>query len=505
MAAKSRKSQKVQKTSPKPPSQANRFISIVLCGVIGALALIALVVFLTPLDDEELGLDPAGTGIPLATGSSTSSQNLESFQAADPFPAAAAFQPVSRESLALPTVAEEMDVAKLRTELTKLAEELQAKWGDNPIALHIAAQIYSELQQTKLAEATWQKCLSTKPNVAGPYAGMAQVYVASGRDELAVQLLEEALSRDILSDELLIALGNAHENLGQLEQAKEVLASTIEQFPENGSAYLSLGRTQVQLKDFANAEANIQKAIDLEGESEASLFALSTALVRQRKTDEAKAVRDRLQAIRTKSSGGAADGFQGIYNSAFLDIAHRTILAAASVAESNGDLVEAERLVRRAVRLDPDRLKSYMSLSSIFRARNDLASALEVHKILLEKQPENPLNAINLAAVAMQVGQVSIAEQALEKAVSRDRSNLMAKTALAKFRLAAGEFDACRDLAAEIVEQLPSAESYLLLAAAYEGAGQSEAAEAALGRARELDPEHPMLGEASEQNAPANP
>lgn len=490
MAAKSRKSTKAKKSSAKSSSQSNRIVSVVLVGVIGALVLIALVVYLTPLDDEELGLDVANAnGVGTLPGDTTLSNSPP------------AYQPVSRASLALPTVAEEMDVAKLRSELTELAGELQRKYSDDPIALHIAAQIYSELQQTKSAEMTWLKCLAMNPGVAGPYAGMSQIYVASGRDEMAVSLLEQAISNQIVSAELLVALGNAHENQGQLDKAQEILSAAAEQFPENGAAYLSLGRTQVQLRDYAGAEQNLEKAIELEGESEAALFSLSTALVRQRKTEAATAVRDRLQAIRKQGTAGENEGFQGIYNSAFLEIAHRIMLAAASVAENHGDLIEAEKLVRRAIRLDPDRLKSYMSLSSIFRAKNDLPAALEVHKILLEKQPENPLNAINLASIAMQVGQTSLAEESLQDAVNRDRSNLMAKTALAKFRLAAGEFAACRDLAAEIVEQVPSAEAYFLLAAAYDGAGQAEAAKAAMTRAQQLDPNHPMLGEASTPDA----
>ena len=464
-----------------------RLFPVVVCGIGGALGLIALVVFLTPLDDDELALEPSVPGAEASQGPDAVEQPTQPYQA------------VSRQSLALATEAEEMDVAKLRLELTELAEWLQATFADDPIALHIAAQIYSELQQTKSAESTWQACLKSEPQVAGPYAGMAQIYVASGRDENAVQLLEEAVSRGIVSAELLVALGSAYENLGQLEKANEILSNAAVQFPDDGAALLALGRVQAQIKDYAGAEKSIGRAIELDGESEAALFTLSTALVRQRKTEAAEAVREKLQALRKQVTGDAKeDGFQSIYNTAFLGIAHRVILAAASIAENHNDLVEAERLVRRAQRLDPDRLKSYMSLSAIFRAKNDLASALEVHKILLEKQPENPLNAINLASVAMQVGQVELAERALEDAAKRDDSNLMAKTALAKFRYASGEFAACRDLAAEIVGQIPSVESYLLLAAAYDGAGQADAADAAVDRARQLDPNHPML------NTPAN-
>ncbi len=472
--------------APRGPQETNRRMTLVLVSaVLGAAAIIGIVVVLTPLDENPLEEEMAKAEAKLAAA-----QRAAETAAATP---TKKYPRVPIAQLELATEAEDIDVTALREELTGLADWLKFGYPNDASALHIAAQIYGELRQTQIAQATWEKCLEAQPMSPGPYAGLAQLLSESGNDERAVEVISDALNKGIESAELSLTLAESYENLGQLDRAAEVLQFAARRYPEDPEIFLALGRVQNQLKEYTYAESSVRRAIELGGESEPALFTLSTALVRQGKKQDAAIVQSRLNQIQKQPTGDQNQGFQENYNAAFRGIAHRVFLGAASVAEKHQAWEDAERLVRRAVRLDPDRVKSYMSLASVMLGQARMGEALAVHELLLQKQPENLLNYLNLAAVASEVGELELAESTLEDALAKHPDNNAIVVVMAKLQIKMGNFSKARQLAASVVEQNPTAETYMLLATAYEGAGELDAAKAAIERARQLDPNHPAL------------
>lgn len=469
--------------SRKPLSPVNRSTHMLLLSVVGAAAIIVAIVIATPLPELDYAGDPT-----VAPGGSLS---LGANQGVVP----PNTRRVSPESLNLPSNAENIDTAALQEELKAVAEQLLERYPSQPAALHVAAQIYAELKQRHAALEIWQRSIALRPTAPGQYVGFAEVLIASGRDDEAVQVLELARLEVGLTSELVLTLAQARENLGHLTEAEAILVSGIDEFDNDSGLWLALGRVRNQLGKFEQAESNLRYAIEMGGATEAALFTLATALTRQGKPSEAAETRKELEVLRA-SQNERDQEFQQKYDSAMRRIAHRLLLAAASIEQEHDKLEDAEKLTRRALALVPDGLQAYMVLAGIYRQQSKLAEALAVHQVLLDKQPDNLLNYINLASLAMVAGDMQLAETTLIRAQRLDAEEPLVKVALAKLYLAMEKFSEARQLAVQVSESNPSVEAYLLLAAAYEGAGDGAAARAALEKAQDIDPQHPLLDKA---------
>ncbi len=380
-----------------------------------------------------------------------------------------------------------IEVEAMQGELRELANKVIEKYPQDFAAYHVAAQVYAELKQSQQAETLWKKCLELSPNQLGASIGLAEVYMASGKDEEALELLERV--RDLPSAqqslEMLLALGKVHENLGQLDDSLLAYRACTELFPQLGSGWLALGRVQNQLGKFEEAESSLRKSIALDGPNEANLFALTTSLVRQRRTDEATELREQVAA--TQQSANSEDaGFQSQYENALRNIAANIYVSAAIIEEEQGDLLEAANLNRRAIEIDPLQLRAYMSLSSVYRKAKQFADAVVIQRRLLELQPDNLLNYLNLANVEMAAGDVQSAEATLLMAAKMNEQGTLAQSALARLYLASGRTQQAHAMAVQVVENQPVAASYELLAAIYEAAGDFENANAATEKAVEL-------------------
>jgi len=469
--------------SVKARAGAIRWPLLLASALVVAVAIIGVAVWLTPLDDDEI-MESVAAESGAQTGAG----------AADQPKVPRKLKRVSVASLNLPTERLDIEASELRSELEDLAAELVAQDAKDWRATHIAAQTYAELKLTTQAEEVWRSCVARDVQEAGPYAGLGLLLIESGRDQEASTLLKDSYAKGIESEELLIALAESLENLGQLDEAEAVLRDARGKYPQSSKLLLTLGRVLNQLEKFEGAEANIRTAIAGGEDTQSAWLALATALARQGKTEEAAKARKNISVQRGPAAESA---FQQQYDEALTRVACQVMLAAASVAEDSGQYDQAEKRIRRAMEIDPDHLKCYMSLSSVYRRTDRLPEALAVHEVLYQKQPENVLNALNLAALAQEMGHIDFAISALDAAAQRETSGEIAHAALAKLRMQVGQFKEAIPPAIVVVERTPSVEAFMLLAAAYQGSGNAEAASAAVARAQQIDPTHPIFMQAA--------
>ncbi len=459
--------------------------------IAGTAAVIIVAIALTPLNTELPSQDasqrepsPAGASRSnslAGQGASTNQQALTpsvSLQASSP----------PRE---FPTEAAPIDVAQMQQELVALAHTLETDFANDPLAFHVSGQIYQELKQTQLAEAAWRKCLEQGVAAPGPYAGLAQLLIKSGRESEAVELLSTAHASGTQSQETFRELAEAQENLGLLTEAKATLDRVLELYPDDAEPWLAHGRVLMQLKDYEQAEASTLRNIELGGESEKALVALSTAQVRQKKMAEAAVTRQRLVQLQ-KNNASSSDSFQEVYDSALRRVSLELFLSCSALALENQRPAAAEKYSWRAIELEPGSGRAYMSLIAVQRAQGQLSEALATVRHLVAIQPENPLNYVNLASLATQLGNVAEAKQALARAVALDPHGFVAHNSLVRLHMALGEFAEAKRVANQILEHHLSVEAYLLLAQVLEGADEPIAASQAVHQAKLLDPNHPV-------------
>ncbi len=253
-----------------------------------------------------------------------------------------------------------------------------------------------------------------------------------------------------------------------------------------------LGRVQNQLNQPAEAETSLRKCLELGGDKEAALFVLNTALLRQRKTQEAAANRDELTKLK-QAKGEQPDKFQDSYDFALRRIASVVFASAATLAETHDDFSEAERLYMRSLSLSPKNTEAYRGLLVVCQRQQRLADQKLLLSKLVELDSQDIISRTNLASVLLQMGDPGQAELTLKEAVQADPNGILAQAALAKLYLATGNSEGARIMAAEVVERQPTSATYRLLAAAYKASGMEEAFVAANKRADELGEAAKML------------
>ncbi len=298
--------------------------------------------------------------------------------------------------------------------------------------------------------------------------------IAAGRDEEAIALLESTRQRQGDTVELLIKLGESYENLGELEDSRKYLGLCTEKFPTVNQAWLALGRVQNQLGKFSEAELCIRRAQELGANSEAVLFALATALTRQKKEAEATQIRKQLEEIQTKDR--QRKQFQDSYEQTLRSLASRMLDSAAVFEEQYGDLSKATEYALKSIQVQPDILQNYMTLASIQRRLGNLEDVIQIQERLLQLQPDNILNYMNLASVVLKSGDVDKAESILEQAAQRDSNGTLAQSAQVQLWLASGKLEKARALAQVVLERKLAPESLELMASVHEASNEKEKA-----------------------------
>ena len=168
-----------------------------------------------------------------------------------------------------------------------------------------------------------------------------------------------------------------------------------------------------------------------------------------------------------------------------------TLCEAATVHSWQKDFLEAERLLLRALALDPTHADSCRALAALYRGAKMLAEERVVWQRLVEIEPHNFNHYLRLAKVCDQLGDAASAEATLKLAMAIWPEAADAYAMLAQFYLQAGKAPQARWYAQEAVRREPSAEGYRFVASTCRLLGDTAAAEAALAKARELGPGSP--------------
>ena len=391
-------------------------------------------------------------------------------------------------TLDLPSSTEkkEINVAELQLELKQLATKLTDEFPNDAASFHLAAQVNFELKQFETAEQLWKKCLDVNPMYMGPYVGLATLLMERGRNEDAIEVLQNAEKLGGKSPEMLLKLGEAFENTGNLEGALDRLQQGASAYPENGEIWYALGRVQNQSSQPAEAEISLRRAIQIGGEKEPILFALNASLMRQAKLAESVVVRETMAKLKQPKQF-EQDTFQDRYDTALTRLAADVFISAATISEANEKLDEAGKLYLRVLELNPKNVESHSGLLFIARRQERLPDQRLLLSKLIQYDPNNLLNYTNLASVAMQMGDLRFAEKTLNAAVAIDPDGVLAQAASAKLYLNLRSFSKAKALALQVVERQPSPAAYRLLAATYQAEGIEESFIAAIQKADELE------------------
>ena len=463
-----------QVPAPTGSSHLGRYaIGLVVCVAVTAVIILA-VIYMTPPD--RLTPDP-----------DEPAANIASPPAATDDAAVGATPGPPRATILLAQKAVPASADQLQQEAQDVADSLCAQYPNLAEALHVAALFHSQNRQSGEAEKLWRKCIELSPKHVGYYVNLAAIAMDRGNSELAVETLQQAIDSDCLSVDVYHHMAVSLTKLGRCDEAESVIKKALETYPQFSACWLVLGQAQLKQGKAEEAEAALRKAIELGAQSTDVYFALANACARQGKQEEAAEFRKRFTELKASRPLNPQQRFQVLSAAEARRTAIAILCEAATVQSWKENSLEAERLFLRAIALDPTYPESCRALAALYRTEGLVAEEQITRRRLVDIEPYNLVNYLNLANVSANLGESESAEAALKAAIAIDPGAPHAYLTLAQFYLQTGKAKHARWYAQKAVQRLPTAESYRLLGATCRLLDDDTAAEAALAEARKLE------------------
>jgi tetratricopeptide (TPR) repeat protein len=260
-------------------------------------------------------------------------------------------------SLAYLAQAARLDPAFSASSLELLRKIRTASLYEEPAYTFTASgRVLASLDEWELAAAAFSRAVQLRPDYAEAWAflGEARQHSPSPQAHAGLFELQQALRLDPTSVAANLLMGIYLERQGELEQALNYLQAAIQLEPDNPLLHAELGNVLSQQGDLPSAQAAFEQGISL-----APTDPLFYRLLAEFSLDNQIQVREiALPAARSAVILAPDDPRN-------LDLFGRTLL-------SLGDLFNAERMVLKALRADPQLASAHLHLGMIYIQRNDL-------------------------------------------------------------------------------------------------------------------------------------
>ncbi len=466
--------------SPQDSPNSKGAILLAIAAVASTLAVIAVVKYLpSSTSSENSSLKKQ------VSRSSTAPKTRNAIETATNSPSDT--QPIAKPAAAFAKPSDPFDT---ETEQKRLLAHLEQTISDFPSdakLMHLGAVTYAEVLQTARALELFEASVKADPSDPDVFIAYADLLLQVGRAEDAITQLETARPSAVGSTPFGLALAKAYSQTARLDDALAVLQKLTPEPNYTDQVKLELARVQLQLRDFEKAEANARYVVDRGTTDRAAFLALSTALMRQGKQEEAVKYRQLMPEIEQQITPG-----DQAYQQSFRKFAAHTYAVLGSAFEVKGLFAKAEQDLRYSLDLAPDSEEAAVAFVSLLRKQGNLKEALLWQQRIVNASPDNILHVVNLASLAAAEQKLDIAEQALRRAVVLDDTG-GAGLQLAQFLLHVGKPTEAVEIARNGVEATGSIDAHCLLIAALQSQGDRAAAARAFIAAKKLFPDAPQL------------
>jgi len=283
-----------------------------------------------------------------------------------------------------------------------------------------------------------------RPNYGEAQSNRSLVLNLLGRHEEALRAAQRALALLPGRPTVKRHLADALAGLKRFRAALPLYDEAIRADPNDGNAYQGRAYVLLELKEPGRALSNIERALDLLGESTYLLSKQARALAAVGRTDEANAALDRALARDSSAVGGLRELLNALFELQRWDDAlftsDRVLALQADDADAHlnsgilllrsGRLHEAEDRFRSAVRLRPQLVGAHNNLGLLLKDSGRLMEAEGCFREALRISPGFAAAYNNLSGICQSLGRLAEAETCLRRAVELEPELLEAHSNL---------------------------------------------------------------------------
>ncbi len=253
-------------------------------------------------------------------------------------------------------------------------QEIVASHPDDPRARRGLAAIQLTAGQPQDALSTLQPLLGSVPDVSTMQLAAA-VYEANKDTPNAVKVLREAIIKDPHNVALYVDFADIAMSHQSFQAGIEMLNAGLKLQPRAAELYLARGVLYVQLADYGKAQADFEKAEQLDPHQALSAAAQGMVAEEKNQNDPDRA----LATVREKLTKKPGDGFLWYLQAA--------ILSQKAPAPGSADFQQGLRSARQAVTLQPSLSAAHNVLAKFYLDSGQPALAAKECRLVLQQNP----------------------------------------------------------------------------------------------------------------------
>jgi tetratricopeptide (TPR) repeat protein len=292
--------------------------------------------------------------------------------------------------------------------------------------LHAYAICLVRMKQFDSAAQVFQKAVALQPENSRESSVLASIQLMAHKPQKAISTLQPLLE-NAPSSEVLQLAANAYEDAGQTDKAIELLRQSIlqdpknvgpylefayissehqsfqvginvlndgiEQQPDSAQLYFARGVLDVQLAEYDKAEADLQKAYDLDPKQ--SLTAAAQALLAVQQNDLSRALADVQKKLKQKP------------NDPLLLYVQADVLTQQGVEPGTPEFQTAVQSARKAVSLRPALGPAHAVLAKLYVDSGQNQLAIEQCRKALEIDPKDGTSLYRLIQALRKTGKMA--------------------------------------------------------------------------------------------------
>lgn len=269
--------------------------------------------------------------------------------------------------------------------------DIVASHPEDVRATRALAAVQLDAGMAKDALVTLQPLLASNPDISTMQLAAA-VYEANGDTPNAVKILRDALVKDPRDIGLYVDFANLAMNHQSFQAGIDMMNAGLKLQPEAASLYLARGVLYVQLANYEQAEADFQKAEQLDPGQSLSAAAQGMVAEEKNQNDPDKA----LATVRTKLKKNPGD--------AFLWYLQAAILAQKAPEPGSPEFEEGVNSAKKAVSLQPSLTAAHNVLAKFYLQSGQSALAAKECRLALQRDANDQTALYHLVLALRKTG-----------------------------------------------------------------------------------------------------
>jgi len=253
---------------------------------------------------------------------------------------------------------------------------LLASNPDDPRARRSLAAVQLSADHPKEALATLQPLLDSDPNTSTMRLAAA-IYEANKDTPNAVRVLRDAIVKNPTDKTLYVDFAEIALDHQSFQAGIEMIDSGLKLQPNAAEFYVARGVLYVQLADYEHAEADFERAEQLDPNRDLSAAAQSMLAEEKDQNDPDRA----LATIKTKLAKNPGD--------AFLWYLQAAVISQKSPEPGSAEFVQGMTSAKKAVTLQPSLTAAHNVLAKFYLDSGQSALAVKECRLALEHSPED--------------------------------------------------------------------------------------------------------------------